>query len=205
MLKVLGRVSSINVRKVLWACDEIGIAYEREDWGTGFKSTRTPEFLALNPVGLIPVIIDGDVVLRESNTIVRYLAGKHGRTDLLPAAHDARAHVEVWMDWQATDFGSSWLYAFHALVRKTPGYDNPAEIPASIARWTANMTLLDNALQKSGGFIAGSIFTVADICIGLSVNRWLKTPIERPAFAAVSDYYQRLLQRPAFKTWTQDA
>jgi glutathione S-transferase len=205
MLKILGRVSSINVRKVLWACDEIGIAYEREDWGAGFKSTRAPEFLALNPVALIPVIIDGDVVLRESNTIVRYLAGKHLRTDLLPEAPVARAKVEVWMDWQATDFGNSWLYAFHALVRKTPGYDSPAEIPASVARWTANIAILDNALRTSDGFFAGSQFTLADICIGLAVNRWLKTPIERPPFPAVSDYYQRLLQRPAFKTWTQDA
>src|SRR4051812_36273854 len=205
MLKILGRTSSINVRKVLWACDEIGVSYEREDWGAGFKSTQTPEFLALNPVGLVPVIVDAGVVLRESNTIVRYLAAKHQRADLLPGAAADRAKVELWMDWQATDFNNAWTYAFLALVRKAPGYEDPAQIAASVRRWTANIALLERELQKSAGFITGPTFTAADICIGLSVNRWLRTPVDHPAFPAVSTYYQRLMQRSAFKTWTEDA
>jgi len=75
MLRVLGRVSSINVRKVLWTCDEIGLPFEREDWGLGFRSAQSPEFLALNPNGLVPVIVDEGFVLWESNTICRYLPG----------------------------------------------------------------------------------------------------------------------------------
>lgn len=81
-LRILGRANSFNVRKVLWVCDEIGIDYTREDFGRGFAPTNTPDFLKLNPTGQVPVVIEGDRVMRESNTIVRYLAAKHGATDL---------------------------------------------------------------------------------------------------------------------------
>lgn len=70
MLKILGRENSINVRKVLWLCGELGIEFGREDWGRGFRSTKDPEFLAVNPIGLVRAVIDGQVVLRESNTIL---------------------------------------------------------------------------------------------------------------------------------------
>jgi glutathione S-transferase len=121
MLQVLGRTSSINVRKVLWACDEIGIPHQRSDWGLGFRPTRSPEFLALNPNALVPVMIedDGAFVLWESNTICRYLAARHGRHDLLPAEARGRARVEQWMDWQAGELNNAWRYAFMALVRQS--------------------------------------------------------------------------------------
>jgi glutathione S-transferase len=91
MLKILGRTSSLNVRKVLWTCDELGLAYEREDWGTGFASTKSPEFLALNPNGLVPVLIDEQGALYESNTICRYLAARFGHGHLLPVEPRPRA------------------------------------------------------------------------------------------------------------------
>src|ERR1044071_10179002 len=86
LIKILGKASSINVRKVLWACEEIGLPYTREDWGSGFRDTQAPEFLALNPNGLVPVVVIDDLVLWESNTILRYLAASHGAHELLPAA-----------------------------------------------------------------------------------------------------------------------
>ena len=200
MIKVLGKASSINVRKVLWACDEMGIAYEREDWGDGFRSTRSPEFLALNPNGLVPVVVDDGLVLRESNTIVRYLATKHARVDLLPSSPGERAMVEMWMDWQATEFNTAWRYAFQALVRKNPAFNDKAQLAASIQSWTDHIAILDTHLAQTCAFVHGDSFTVADIPIGLSVNRWFMTPIARPAFPAVSDYYERLSQRQAFMT-----
>ena len=112
MLRILGRASSINVRKVLWTCREIGLDYRREDFGTGFAPTNTPQFLAMNPNGQVPVIEDEAGVLWESNTICRYLAAKHARTDLLSADPRERAGVEQWMDWGATDLNSAWRYAF---------------------------------------------------------------------------------------------
>lgn len=200
MLKLLGKASSINVRKVLWACDEIGVPFEREDWGDGFRSTRTPEFLSLNPNGLVPVLIDDGLVLRESNTIVRYLAAAHGRTDLLPSSPGPRALVEMWMDWQASEFNNAWRYAFQALARQNPLFNDAAQVAASLQSWTDHIAILEGQLAKTGAFVQGAHFTVADIPIGLSVNRWFMTPFERRAFPAVSDYYERLTRRRAFMT-----
>jgi len=120
MLKILGKASSINVRKVLWACAELHLPFEREDWGTGFRPADTPEFLSLNPNGLVPVIKDGDFVLWESNSIIRYLASRYGGQALYPADPVVRAPIDQWMDWQATDLNRSWSYAFLGLVRKSP-------------------------------------------------------------------------------------
>jgi glutathione S-transferase len=198
MIRLLGKASSINVRKVLWACDEIGVPHTREDWGSGFRATNAPEFLSLNPNGLIPVAIIGDVVLWESNSIVRYLASSNGRDDLLPADAARRARIEMWMDWQATEFNNSWRYAFQALVRKNPAFADPAEIAASLREWSKNVEILERQL-RSRAYIADTHFTVSDIPIGLALNRWFETPIpDRPHFAAVNDYFDRLSARPAF-------
>lgn len=199
MLRVLGKASSINVRKVLWTCDEIGVAYEREDWGSGFRDTSEPDFLSLNPHGLVPVLVDGDLVLRESNTIVRYLAARYGTAELLPRSPRERALVEQWMDWQATDLNQSWVYAFQALVRKNAAYADAAQVAASARAWNCNISLLDAHLSRGHRYVAGETFTVADIPIGLSLNRWLMTPLaDRPDVPAVTDYVARLSERPAF-------
>jgi glutathione S-transferase len=200
-VRLLGRLSSINVRKAAWACDEAGLAFEQEDWGTGFRSTREPEFLALNPNALIPVLVDGQTVLWESNTIVRYLAGKAGRTDLLPADPARRARVEQWMDWQATELNGAWSYAFLALVRSSEAHRDPEKIKASLAEWDRLMGLLDRHLAEGGPYAAGADFTVADIVLGLSTHRWRSTPHALPDLPALAAYYDRLCQRPAFRRY----
>jgi glutathione S-transferase len=197
-LRILGRDSSINVRKVLWTCAEIGLPFTREDWGTGFRSTAAPGFVALNPNALVPVLVDGDTVLWESNTICRYLAGRHGRDDLLPREPAARAQVEMWMDWQATELNNAWRFAFMGLVRKSPEYADAARIAASVQSWNRHMAILDGRLRATGAFAAGERFTLADVVLGLSVNRWLMTPMERPALPAVAAYVERLRERPGF-------
>jgi glutathione S-transferase len=198
MLQILGRRSSINVRKVLWACDEIGLPFAREDWGLGFRSTQAPAFLALNPNALIPVIDDDGFVLWESNTICRYLAARHGRSDLLPIDAQARARVEQWMDWQSGELNNAWRYAFMALSRKSAAHTDAAAIAASRHNWSRHMQILDAQLDKTVAYAAGPAFTLADIGLGLSVHRWLMMPIERPALAAVAAYAERLRQRPGF-------
>ena len=198
MLKLLGKPASINVRKVLWLCAELPLAIEHEAWGSGFRSTQTPEFLALNPNALVPVILDGELVLWESNTICRYLAGREGRVDLLPTAPAARARVEQWMDWQATDLNTAWRYAFMALVRQSPAHRDASAIAASVAEWNRLMGLLDAQLNRTGAYAAGSTFTLADIVLGLSTHRWLSVPMARPALPAVQAYCERLSERPAF-------
>jgi glutathione S-transferase len=198
VIRILGKASSINVRKVLWACDEIGVAYEREDWGAGSRETRVPGFLKLNPNGLVPVVLVDGAPLWESNTILRYLASAHGRTDLLPAEPGPRAQVEKWMDWQATEFNNAWRYAFQALARKNPDFSDPAAIRASVRDWSRHVAILDEVLRSSR-YVAGAAFTLADIPIGLAVNRWFATPIpDRAEFPAVHAYFECLCARPAF-------
>ena len=189
-LRILGKASSINVRKVLWTCEEIGIAYTRADDG--------PE-MARNPNGLVPVIVDGDFVLWESNTIIRYLANKWAAHALLPAEPRARADVDRWIDWQATELNNAWRYAFSAIVRRNPAFDDIPQIEASKRQWAKMMGILEGQLVGTGGFVAGPAFTLADIPIGLSINRWFMTPMERPPLPAVSAYYERLGDRPGFR------
>ena len=199
MLKVLGKPTSINVRKVLWTCEEIGRPIELEPYGSGFQPVDTPAFKALNPNAQVPVIVDGDLVLWESNTICRYLAGQARREDLLPSAPAERARVEQWMDWQATDLNSAWRYAFMALVRRSPAHQDSTAIAASVAEWNRLMGIADAQLARTGAFIAGEAFTLADVVVGLSTHRWFMAPIERPELPAVQDYYERLSARPGFR------
>jgi glutathione S-transferase len=203
MLKVLGYSASINVRKVLWTCDEIGVAYAREESG-GSRSMKTAEFLALNPNAQVPVIQDGDFVLWESNTICRYLAAKHDRSDLLPSEPARRARVEQWMDWQATELNPPWRYAFYALVRMNPAYADPEKIKASVEEWNRKMAILERQLETTGAHVAGPAFSLADILLGLSVHRWLMTPMSRPDFPAITGYYQGLRERPLFGRYATD-
>ncbi|UXH39960.1 glutathione S-transferase family protein [Pseudomonas promysalinigenes] len=199
MLQILGKASSINVRKVVWTCAELQIPFERQDWGSGFRSTDTPEFTALNPNALVPVIDDEGFVVWESNTIIRYLANRENAIHLYPAEAKARAWVDQWMDWQASDFNKSWGYAFMSLVRKKATHQDPEALEQGCREWTRHMAILDRQLDKTGAYVSGSEFSLADIPIGLSVNRWFETPLTHPDFPAVSAYYERLSERTGFR------
>jgi glutathione S-transferase len=198
MLTILGHAVSINVRKVLWTCAELDLPYTLEAWGGAGQSTSAPSFLARNPNATVPVLIDGELVLWESNTICRYLAARYGNGALLPAAPAARAQVEQWMDWQATDLNSAWRYAFMHLVRRHRAFDDGAAAEASVQAWNRCMAILDGQLARTGAYVTGAQFTLADVVTGLSVNRWLLSPIARPPLPAVTAYYERLQQRPGF-------
>lgn len=201
-MRILGRTTSLNVRKVLWTADEIGLDYEQEDgWATPAQPATAPAFLALNPNAQVPVIQDERGVLWESNTICRYLAAKHGRPDLLPADPRGRAEVERWMDWQLGDLNASWGYAFLALVRRAPGYDDPARIAKSAAAWNDKMRILDGQLAATGAHVAGAGFTLADIVLGVAAHRWRMTPIDRVALPQVEAWMERLGARPGFRRY----
>lgn len=198
MFLILGRTSSINVRKVLWTAAEADLAVTHDDAWAGRRDTRSPDFLALNPNGLVPVLVAEDGVLWESNTICRYLAAKAGRTDLLPDAPFARAEVEKWMDWQATALNAAWRPAFMALARRDPAAAAEAgAVQRSIEAWNQLMLLLEQRLSDTGAYVAGEAFTLADVVLGLSLQRWLLTPIPRPAAPALLAYRARLQARPA--------
>ncbi|WP_050467509.1 glutathione S-transferase family protein [Herbaspirillum chlorophenolicum] len=201
MLKIYGRDNSINVRKVLWACAELGIEYLHEDWGIGFRSTREPAFLGMNPNAMVPVIDDDGFVLWESNSILRYLVGQYGGGALYPAAPRERARIDQWIDWQASDLNRSWSYAFMALVRKSPVHGDAQQLVASIENWSGFMRVLEQKLQQTGAYVAGDAFSLADIPVGLSVNRWFGTPLTRPDLPALAAYYELLTERPGFRAF----
>ncbi|MGE8174972.1 glutathione S-transferase family protein [Pseudomonas fluorescens] len=199
MLRILGKASSINVRKVLWTCAEIDVPFEREDWGSGFRSTHTPEFLALNPNAMVPVIQDDDFILWESNSIIRYLVSRYHGDHLYPSEAKAKARVDQWIDWQASDLNKSWSYAFMSLVRHSPEHQDRHALAAACSNWSRHMEILDRQLESTGAYVSGDEFSLADIPIGLSVNRWFQTPLAHPDFPAVSDYYERLSRRPGYR------
>jgi glutathione S-transferase len=198
MLRILGKASSINVRKVLWTCAELQIPFEREDWGSGFRSTHDAQFLALNPCAMVPVIQDGDFTLWESNTIIRYLVSSYNGSQLYPTDAQTRARIDQWIDWQASELNRSWSYAFLSLVRQSPEHQDSAALAVGIEQWSKNMAILDRQLDKTGAYVSGEQFSLADIPIGLSVNRWFETPLAHPDFAAVKAYYERLSLRPGY-------
>ncbi|MEE2692792.1 MAG: glutathione S-transferase family protein [Pseudomonadota bacterium] len=204
MLQIFGKAESINVAKVLWTCAELGLDFEREDWGAGYRSPKDPAFLAVNPNGMVPAIRDGDFTLWESNSIIRYLASQYGGDGLYPRDPKKRARIDQWIDWQASDLNASWRYAFSALVRKLPGFADETEIAKSLESWGRNMAILDRQLAATGAYVAGAGFTLADIPIGLSVLRWRRTPIDHGDLSFVGAYYQRLLDRDGFRRFGAD-
>lgn len=193
MLKIIGKTTSINVRKVLWTCAELGVPYAREDW----QDSHAP----LNPNRMVPVLVDDDFVLWESNTICRYLATRYEGAALLPVEARARAAVEQWMDWQATELNTAWRYPFMSLVRASPAHQDPAQVEAGIAAWNRHIGLLDAQLARTGAHVAGESFSLADILLALSVNRWKMTPMARPDFPHLEQWYARLAARPGFHDW----
>lgn len=203
MLTILGRASSINVRKVLWTATELGLEFNNPQWGSDDMALDAPGFLALNPNAMVPVLRDGERILWESNTICRYLAARHGDGSLLPTDPGERAEVEKWMDWQATELNNSWRYAFMSLVRRSPDHNDPRQLVAGIKNWNRHMQILNLALSASGGpFILGEKFTLADVVLGLSTHRWYATTaIIKPEVPQVAQYYETLSQRPAFMAW----
>jgi glutathione S-transferase len=148
---------------------------------------------------VVPVIDEDGFILRESNTIVRYLASKHGRNDLYPTELRQRALVECWMDWANTDAALAMRPAFLGIALKMPGYTDPKAIEASAAAWSTQMRLLDQHLASQGPHVTGASFTVGDIPVGLTVNRWINVDFAKPKLAAVEAYYVRLQERPAFR------
>jgi glutathione S-transferase len=194
-LAILGRITSINVRKVTWTADLIGLSYRTEVWGLPHRDPREAEFLKLNPNAQVPVILDDGFVLWESGAIMRYLARKH-RSGLWPADLRERALVDQWLTWQGTELNPPWGYAVQALLRKNPAYTDRARIEDSIARWGAAMRILEAQLRQTGGFVANGRLSLADIVLALSSHRWFSTPFDRPELPAMRAHYEMLKAMP---------
>ena len=198
MLKIWGRATSSNVQKVLWCCAELDLEFERVDVGGPFGGNRDPEYLAMNPNGLVPTVKDGDLVMWESNAICRYLAATRNGEHLYPRDPAARTHVERWMDWQLAVIGPPMGQLLFGLVRSTPETRDPAAIEGARRRAAAAWTIIDDEV-KDRPYLAGDHLSLAEIVLGTQIYRWFAFPIERPELPNLRAWYDRMHQRPGFK------
>lgn len=197
-MKVWGRSNSINVQKVLWCCAELDIPFHRIDVGGPFGGNREPEYLRLNPNGLVPTIADDGFVLWEANAIVRYLAAKYGMGTLCPEDLAERADADRWMDWQMGTLWANLRPAFIGLVRTPPEERDEARIKAAISKTAENWSILDAHLSRRN-YITGPSFTMADIPLGATAYRWFDLIIERPPLLNLEAWFERLCKRSPYK------
>lgn len=201
MLRIWGRTTSSNVQKLLWFCDEAGIAFERIDAGLSFGVTRTPAYLAMNPNALVPTIDDEGFILWESNAILRYLARKHRQLEWYPEDLKTRATIEQWMDWGSTALAASITPVVWGLFRTPPEQQQPEALRASAEKATHLVRLLDAHLRERD-WMVGDRITLADIPVAIQTYRWLVMPWERigytrPDLPHAQAWFERLARRPA--------
>jgi glutathione S-transferase len=199
VLTIYGRTNSVNVQKVLWCLAELEVPYTRIDAGLAHGKNGEPWYLKLNPNGKVPLLVDGSFSLWESNTIVRYLAAKHGAGTLWPESVETRALAERWMDWQLSTLIRPVSIVFWNLYRTPEAQRDAAAIERNTHEANRAMTLLDEHLEKHA-YVAGPAFTMGDIPVGALAHRWLEIEgIERPPLAAVRAWHARLAGRAAFR------
>jgi len=201
MLNIWGRISSINVRKVVWCAQELGLDFQRTEAGGKFGVVQTPEYQRLNPNALVPAIDDGEgeerVTLWESNVIVRYLCAKHSMGRLYPDLLSERFDAERWMDWQQTTLNRASAGAFRQWVRTPAAQRSPAVIAESVNATEPLFAMLDAHLATRT-FMLGDHFTMADIPVGCEAHRWFglpQTEYTRPIWPNVERWFGDLSSR----------
>lgn len=198
MLRVLGRKTSGNVQKVLFLLEEIGADYERDDYGRQFGNTRTDDYLAMNPTGKVPTLVDGETVIWESNTILRYLAAT--RAERLTGPDPAgRAEVERWMDFLLAAVNTGYLAGFKG--SKLEPAERPASFGDDIADLHTQMAVVDAHLGDRE-FVALGKLTIADIALAPIMARCLNFPLDRAPMPALEGWSSRMAARPAFQAAT---
>lgn len=197
-LRLWGRATSGNVQKVMWLFAELGIEHERIDVGGEFGGNDTPEYLAMNPNGRVPVLEDGDTIIWESNTVLRYVAARYGAPRLWSDDPARRAAAEMWMDWALSTLQPQVTHLFHAAVR-TPEKDrDPARIAALTKGSVKVLQILDGHLANRD-WVAGDDFSIGDIPIGCQLFRYFDRDNERPPMPHLEAYYARMCARPAYR------
>ena len=199
MLKIWGRNTSSNVQKAMFAVGEIKLPHQRIDIGGAFGKNREPAYLAMNPNGLVPTLEEEDgFLLWESNSIIRYLAAKHGAGTLEPSDLRARARASKWMDWQLSVLGPAITPVFWGLIRTPPDQRDPKAIADGKVKTIAAVKILDEHFAKTP-YAAGDTFSMGDIPIAIMCYRYRELVPERPAYPNFERWYAAIAARPAFR------
>jgi len=186
------------VQKAMWAVGELKLPCERIDDGAAYGKTKDPFYLAMNPNSLVPTLEEDDgFTLWESNSVVRYLSGKHGGV-LEPKDAKTRAKAHQWMDWQLSVIGPAITPVFWGLIRTPPEKRDQAAIDAGKAKTTAAAQIMDEQLGKTR-FMAGDAFSYGDIPVGVMIRRYMELVPERPKMANLERWFGEISARPAFK------
>jgi glutathione S-transferase len=200
MIEVWGRRSSSNVQKVVWALDELGLAFKRHTVGGAFGGVREPSYLKMNPNGLVPVLQDGDITMFESNAIVRYLAARYGEGSLRPTQAKALAAAEQWMEWQQLNVVPPISAIFWNQVRLLPAQRNDKVISDAAAKLMDTLVIADSTLKSSKWF-AGDDFSFGDIVLGVLYWRYFGLDCPKPDTPNIKRWFEALQQRPAYQKW----
>jgi glutathione S-transferase len=197
-MRLWGRATSVNVQKVLWAFAELELDIERIDAGGAYGGLDTEHYKAKNPNRRVPTLEDDDLVLWESNVIVRYLASAHGRGILQPSEPKQAAVADQWMEWMQTTLSPVFIPLFWEAVRKPPS-QRSAERVAQLADEAGRVyAILDEHLANSP-WLGGASFSMGDIPAGATLYRWFTMDISRPHLPRLAEWYDRLSRRPAYR------
>jgi glutathione S-transferase len=199
-LKIWGRANSVNVQKVLWCLAELDLPYERIDAGMAFGRNHDPDYLAINPNARVPTLVDGDYVLWESNSVMRYLAMAYGKgSTIYPEAPRRRAGVDRWLDWTLSTIQPVDRPVFWALVRTPLAQRDMVAIQKDVDAEAVVWKIADAQLATRR-FIEGDDFTLADIAIGAYARRWLGVEgVSKPRFPNLDRWFAQFSERPGFK------
>jgi glutathione S-transferase len=192
-----GRLTSSNVQKVVWALGELGLSFDHIPVGGRFGKNKEPDYLAMNPNGLVPTLRDGDLTLWESHAIVRYLSATYGSGSLWPAEAKERAIVDQWTDWTATTFNPAWVTVFWLLVRTPEPERDAAAADKAVANAQRCFAIMEGRLSTAP-YLGGERLTYADIVAGVALYRWTTMAVP-PLPPAVAAWHARLQERPAFR------
>lgn len=196
MVRLLGRPNSINVQKVMWLAAEIGLDVERLDIGGAFGGNDTPEYLAKNPTGKIPTMEDGDFILWESNSIVRYLAEKYGSSPWYPALQEDRYRASQWMDHYIATLHPGMTVIFHNLIRMSSKERDDDLVHKTVKSLGIAWEVVDRHLADNM-FLTGNAPTMGDIPMGCAAYRWHTLEIDRPVLPNLQRWYEALASRSA--------
>jgi glutathione S-transferase len=199
-LTIWGRANSVNVQKVLWCAEEVGMSYRRIDAGMAFGRNTESDYLAMNPNGRVPTLVDGDFVLWESNSIMRYFALTHGQgSPIYPGAPKLRTAVDRWLDWSLSTLQPADRPVFWALVR-TPVEKRDMAAIQKDADAEAVVWRIPDALLATRKFIEGDQFTLADIALGTYARRWFGVEgVSKPKLPNLERWFAQFASRPGFK------
>jgi glutathione S-transferase len=198
VIRLLGRSTSGNVQKVLFVLEDMGVKYTREDYGRQFNNTQTPEYKKLNPNAKVPTLIDGDTVIWESHTILRYLAGVH-KPALTGSNPAEKTYVERWMDWLLASLNTPYVAVFKD--SKNEPEKRAADYAAQCADLVAQLKILEGHIAGKSYFALDRL-TLADIALSTIVKRCLEFPIEKPALPELMRWMKSMEARPAFAVAT---